>query len=77
MAQRLTRRARAAGIGVASLVLLVIALRVAVQRLPWFGPWLADSLRPAFALKLVSGALGSNSVPKAESKSAVGLSVWS
>lgn len=45
MAKRLKRFSLAALASAASVALVLVALRVAVYRLPWFGPWLADALR--------------------------------
>lgn len=45
MAKRLTRRWRAALTSALGLAVLIVALRVAIHQLPWFGPWIADTLR--------------------------------
>lgn len=45
MAKHLSRRWRVALLAGLSIALLGVALRTAIQRLPWFGPWLAAALR--------------------------------
>ncbi len=45
LAKRLKHFTRAALVTVASAALVLLALRVALHQLPWFGPWLADALR--------------------------------
>lgn len=54
MAKRLKRFPRVALASAASVVLMLVALRVAVHQLPWFGPWLADTLRSVIGARAVT-----------------------
>lgn len=54
LAKRLKHLPHAALLGAASLVLIVLAVRVAVHQLPWFGPWLADALRSVVGVPAVT-----------------------
>jgi len=54
VAKRLKRFWRAAVLSTVSLALVLVALRLAVQHLPWFGPRLADTLRSVVGAKAVT-----------------------
>lgn len=55
MAKHLSRRWRAALLAALSVALFGVTLRTAIQRLPWFGPWLAESLRTVLGSRTVTG----------------------
>jgi hypothetical protein len=54
VAKHLSRRWRVALLAGASVALLGVGLHTAVLRLPWFGPWLADSLRSVVGSRAVT-----------------------